>query len=147
MKKALAVLLCAGLFTAACPFQLGLDFSIGTKSQISANMRFNHLFELKPQVGFGIRKNMNSLNPGIDANFYLPDISGLQHYVGAGLDVYTAEGTQGTFEIGGHYGLRYNVNEIISIFGEIGIAVDNDPFVMSSFTEGIGCTIYFPGSK
>jgi hypothetical protein len=146
MKKLTTALCCiVFLSTSAFPFQLGLEFSAGSDMIMGANMRFNQLFELKPQLGFSFSENNNRLRLLVNSNFYLPEISDLQHYAGLGLDLDVQSGNNnGGFGLDGHYGLRYNITEIISLFGEIGFFMDFDPFYMSSFRGGAGITIFFP---
>ncbi|MBN1576497.1 MAG: hypothetical protein JW913_08095 [Chitinispirillaceae bacterium] len=146
MRKTIVSLLIVGIFAAtAHPFQLGVEFSVGEIPQVGANMRFNDLFELKPQLEFSFSENNNALGLCIDGNFYLPDISDLQHYAGFGFNFLVQSDYDSYAGLNGHYGLRYNINDIFSIFGELGIWIKRfDPFYMTTFKGGIGCTIYFP---
>ena len=69
----------------------------------------------------------------------------LQHYAGLGLDLDVRSGNNGGgFGLDGHYGLRFNINEVLSLFGEIGLKTFFDPFVLRSFRGGVGITFFFP---
>jgi|GEM_PF-3832872 len=146
MKKIVASLLFVAIAaTAAYPFKLGIEFSAGASEQIGANLRFNDLFEFKPQIGFSFSDDDNRFNLLLDGNFYLPDIEELHHYAGFGLGMFFQTDTDGRINLNGHYGLRYDVNDIVSLFGEGGLSMVFDPFVMATFKGGVGCTFYIPG--
>ena len=84
----------------------------------------------------------------IDGNFYLPEIPQLQHYAGFGFNMFFQSETDGIVGLDGHYGVRYDINEVFSVFGELGLGINSfDPFDMSTFKSGIGCTIFFPNFK
>lgn len=125
-------------------FQLGLEFGVNPNLLMGANMRFSELFELKPQLGFLFKEDFSQLHLIVDGNFYLPEIMDLQHYAGLGLDLDVQSGNGGGFGLDGHYGLRYNINEIVSLFGQVGMRFDFDPFIFQSFRGGAGITIFFP---
>jgi hypothetical protein len=148
MKRAALCILFVAFFTsAALPFQLGAEFSAGDATMLGLNLRFSHLFELKPQVGFLLSEDINSFYLHCDGNFYFTDIAQLQHYAGFAIIMNTISHTDATFTLNGHYGLRYNFNDVFSIFGEGGIGVIVKPFILSTFKGGLGCTIYFPNFK
>lgn len=146
MKKIFASLLFVAIAaTAAFPFKLGVEFSVGETQQVGANLRFTDMFEMKPQIGFSFSDGTNIFDLILDGNFYLPDIDELHHYAGFGLGMFFQSDENGKINLNAHYGLRYDVNDIISLFGEGGIKMDFDPFVMATFKGGIGCTFYIPG--
>jgi len=149
MKHLLFLLAVVLLSSSAFPITLGLEFKASGDEVVALNIGFSDQFELKPQVGFQLGDAAH-LNLIIDGNIYLPDISPLRHYIGPSLifstwDNGNSNADNTSFYLGGHYGLRYNVNEVISLFGEIGIILDFDPdFAMTSFRPGLGCTFYLP---
>ncbi len=144
MKKAMGILACVVLLSSsAYPFRMGLEFQTGSDQRINVNLRLNDLVELKPGLGFKFQENDNQFSIGVDGNFYLPQIQNLQHYAGPGIS-FKAESNGNNFELHGQYGLRYDFNEILSAFGEIGLGMDFDPFIFRSFRSGVGLTIFFP---
>lgn len=144
MKKTALVMVVIGLLsTAAYPFRLGLEFSVSDQPTVGVNMRISDLFELKPQMGFSFSENFNTFNLIVDGNFYLPQLQDLQHYAGPGIALY-ADSDNARFGMNGHYGLRYDINDIISTFGEIGIRIGFDDFFLTTFRGGAGITIFFP---
>jgi hypothetical protein len=144
MKKTALVMIVIGLLsTAAYPFRLGLEFSVFDQPTIGANMRISDMFELKPQMGFSFSENFNTFALLVDGNFYLPQIQDLQHYAGPGIALEaTSDDVQ--FGMNGHYGLRYDFNDNISAFGEIGIHIGFDDFYLTTLRSGAGITIFFP---
>ena len=144
-KKTLSFCL-VGLFCLnASAFQLGLEFGVGNDVHVGTNMRFTELFELKPQLAFGFGEDYGMFDLIIDANFYLPELGELQHYAGPGISLNVESGNNnGVFTLNGHYGLRYNINDIVSIFGQIGFGMEFDPFVLKTFRNGVGITFYLP---
>ena len=144
MKKVLSIVACVVLLSSsAYPFRLGLEFQTGSSQSIAVNMRLNDLVELKPSLGFSFSENNNTFSIGADGNFYLPQIQDLQHYAGPGIS-FRADPNSNNFELHGQYGLRYDFNEILSTFAEIGLGMDFDPFVFGTFRGGVGLTIFFP---
>jgi len=125
---------------------LGLEFKADEAENIALNIGFSDQFELKPQVAFRLGDGA-FIDLIVDGNFYFAEMSGLRHYAGFGVH-FKIEDTANdntAVNLGGHYGLRYDVNEIISIFGEIGVLVDfQDGFSLSSTRPGLGCTFYLP---
>jgi hypothetical protein len=149
MKKVLSILAFVVLLSSsAYPFRLGLEFQATADNhndlgRVAVNMRLNDLVELKPMLGFKFSENNNRFSIGMDGNFYLPPIQDLQHYAGPGL-AFDAFPNGNTFQLHGQYGLRYDFNEILSTFGEIGVGMDFDPFVFGTFRGAVGLTIFFP---
>ena len=144
MKKAASILACVVLLSSsAYPFRLGLEFQTGSDQHIGVNMRINDLVEIKPALGFSFSDNDNRFRLLVNGNFYLPQIMDLQHYAGPGiaLDVHN-DNTD--FSLNGNYGLRYDFNEVLSTFGEVGLVMQFDPFVIRTLRAGVGLTIFFP---
>jgi opacity protein-like surface antigen len=147
MKKLSHFLFLIAVFaTTAFPFRMGMEFSVSQQATVGLNLRLTEKFELKPQLGFGFAEDNNSFILTVDGNFYLPQMQNLQHYAGPGIS-FSAYSDDTYFNINGHYGLRYDFNDVISTFGEIGIGLTFDPFMMNTFKGGLGLTFYFPGIK
>ena len=144
MKKAIMTILYVGLLAgSAFPFRMGLEFGVNSVPTIGLNLRVIDFLEVKPQLGFMFSDNYNSFTLGTDVNFYLPGIGDLQHYAGPGIG-FNVNTNDADFGLNGHYGLRYDFNEVLSAFGEIGFTMDFDPFVLASSRAGVGLTVYFP---
>jgi hypothetical protein len=154
MKKILCTLAVGIICCSAYPLKLGLEFRATDDaswevSTIGVNLGITDQFELKPQLGFrlGDSPRMNLI---LDGNFYLPDISSLRHYAGFGLHISVWDNEENNdsdnsdFYLNGHYGLRYDINDVISLFGEIGLNFIFDPFMMVTTRPGLGVTFYFP---
>jgi hypothetical protein len=146
MKKLYAIIITALFITQPAAFKMGLEFSVMEQATVGLNLRLSEKFELKPQLGFSFQEDNNTFRLNVDGNFYLPQIQTLQHYAGPGISLY-ANTDDVLFSINGHYGLRYDINEIISTFGEIGIGINFDPFILNAFRGGLGVTFYFPGIR
>ncbi len=144
MRKMIKTLVMIGLLCgSAFPFKLGLEFQAGSQLLVGANMRFSDLLEIKPQLGFKINDASSQFDMAVSGNFYLPELGDLQHYAGAGLFLNVYEEQDEQFGIDGHYGLRYDINKIFGIFGQVGLAMNLAPeFEMASFSSGVGCTFY-----
>ncbi len=145
MKKAVMSMIIVGLLSAsAFPFKLGLEFQAGEQMVVGANMRFSELFELKPKLGFLFSDPVNLFSLVVDGNFYLPDLGELQHYAGFGVNLaIVSEDDASEFGLDGHYGLRYDINEVVSIFGQVGLGMIFTPdFVMSTYSTGAGVTFF-----
>jgi hypothetical protein len=151
MKKVSMVLLIVFLAsTTVYPFRMGLDFGVSDKATVGLNLRIVDKFELKPALGFGFSENVNNFTLSVDGNFYLPQIQALQHYAGPQIwfNFISNDAHDDVFAgLNGHYGLRYDINDIISTFGEIGINLQFDPFFLATFRGGLGLTFYFPGIR
>ena len=144
MKKAAMVLACIGLLSVpAYPFRFGLEFSVYEQPTIGVNLRIVDFFELKPALGFSFSENYNLFDFNVDGNFYLPQIEDLQHYAGPGISLH-ADSNDNNFGIHGQYGLRYDFNDVLSAFGEIGIRIAFNDFNLRTFRGGAGLTVYFP---
>ena len=145
MKKvAISILLIGLLAGSAFPFKLGLEFGVSDGALVGANMRFTESFELKPQLGFVFIEDNSFMHLIFDANFYLPEIMELQHYAGPRLDLYV-QGDDSKVALDGHYGLLYNFNDVLSMFGQVGLRVEfgNNP-TFGTIRSALECTIYFP---
>ncbi|MBN1602449.1 MAG: hypothetical protein JW915_12625 [Chitinispirillaceae bacterium] len=127
----------------AYPLGLGLEFSVDNDIAVGVNLRLTEKFELKPQLGFSIIEDASLFTLNVDGNFYLPQMQNLQHYAGPGISITAFEGNS-DFGIDGHYGLRYDFNDIISAFGQIGLGINFDPFALTTFRSGLGLTFYIP---
>jgi opacity protein-like surface antigen len=144
MKKSyLSLLFIITLCTSIYPLRLGVEFIASNQPTLGVNLRLTDVFELKPNLGFAFAENVSVFYLGLDGNYYLPEMGELQHYAGGGFGLNAV--TDATrFSLNGHYGLRYDVNEIISIFGEGGVQMTFNEFIFSSFMGGVGVTFYFP---
>ena len=142
MKKLLLSTLIIGILSGnAFSLQFGLEYTAGTQSIVGANLRISDVFEFKPQLGFVFSDDFNGLNLIFNGNYYFTDYSGLQQYAGGALDMFVGDGNS-EFMINGHYGMRYDINEVLSLFGEAGLNILFDPFVLSTFTGGVGITFF-----
>ncbi|HLV30317.1 MAG TPA: hypothetical protein VKY57_01985 [Chitinispirillaceae bacterium] len=142
MKKLTLSILIVGLFCGnAFPFKLGLEFQAGQKMLFGANMRFSDLFELKPQLGFIFSDFQDEFDLVVNGNFYLSDLGQLQQYVGPGINFAFSDET--SFGINGNYGLRYDINDALSIFGQVGLGMIFTPdFSIGTYSTGVGLTFY-----
>lgn len=147
MKKlSLFLLFVVIVSKSAYPLGLGLEFSVDNDVAVGVNLRITEKFELKPQLGFSIVEDASLFNLSLDGNIYLPQMQNLQHYAGPGITFMTFDGNT-NFSLDGHYGLRYDFNDIISAFGQIGLGINFDPFALTTFRSGLGLTFYIPGTK
>lgn len=149
MKKLLLSTMIIGVLAGnAFPLQFGLEYMTGAQSIIGTNLRINDVFEFKPQLGFSFSDPGSNLQLILNGNYYFTESSGLQQYAGGALDMVFGDNVFGqdisNIMINGHYGMRYDINEVLSLFGELGINMDFDPFVLSTFTGGMGLTIFIP---
>lgn len=149
--KAKAALLCIGLAVVSsyCYPQFGIDFSVGEMGFIGPNIRFSHFYELKPSLEFTVTDNKsNSIGILAENNFYLVDVYNLQNYVGFGIGFVSNKDSNGNKTkhtmLTGQYGLRYDFNSVVSVFGQLGLLVELDPVVLSTHKSAIGITLYFP---
>lgn len=142
MKKLTLSMLIVGLLcTSAFPFKLGLEFQAGQVMLFGANLRFSDFFELKPQLGFMFNDDRDEFDLAVNANFYLSDLGRLQQYVGPGVNFAFSDNS--SFGIKGNYGLRYDINDAVSIFGQVGLGMIFTPdFSISTYSSGVGLTFY-----
>lgn len=142
MKKLTLSMLIVGLLcTSAFPFKLGLEFQAGQVMLFGANLRFLDFFELKPQLGFMFDDERDEFDLAVNANFYLSDLGRLQQYVGPGVNFAFSDNS--SFGINGNYGLRYDINDAVSIFGQVGLGMIFTPdFSISTYSSGVGLTFY-----
>lgn len=86
----------------------------------------------------------HGLSPKVAANLYLKKMQDLQHYIGIGASIYSLlPAYEKNVMLNIHYGLRYDLNKILSTFGEFGVQTNFHPKVQS-FSTGIGLTFYVP---
>lgn len=144
MKKIVMSLVFAGLLCSSVySFDFGLEFQAGENILIGTNMRFTDQFELKPQLGFLFSDPTDLFLLAVDANYYLPQLGNLDHYLGGGINLGIVSEGDETFGINGHYGLRYGINEIVSIFGQIGLNFVFTPdFAMNTTSSALGVTFF-----
>ncbi|NLP01646.1 MAG: hypothetical protein GX089_04055 [Fibrobacter sp.] len=144
MKKTMMSMLIIGaLCSSAFPLKLGLEFQTGSDHLVGANLRITDMVELKPQIGFQASDNHGAFGLAFSGNFYLPNLGDLQHYAGAGFRLDFIKDSDTQFGLDGHYGVRYDINDIFGVFGELGVLFDLAPsFFMSSYKAGVGCTFY-----
>jgi hypothetical protein len=142
MRKLALSILIIGLFCGnVFPFKLGLEFQAGQQMLFGANMRFSDLFELKPQLGFIFSDFQDEFDLVVNGNFYLSDLGQLQQYVGPGINFAFSDETR--FGINGNYGLRYDINDALSIFGQVGLGMIFTPdFSIGTYSTGVGLTFY-----
>lgn len=142
MKKLSLSMLVVGLLcTSAFPFKLGLEFQAGELMLFGANLRFSDFFELKPQLGFEFGEIRDEFDLAVNGNFYLSDLGQLQQYVGPGVNF--AFSDESSFGLNGNYGLRYDINDALSIFGQIGLGMIFTPhFSIGTYSSGVGLTFY-----
>ena len=144
MRKTVLATLCIGLLAvSAFPFRMGLEFGVYSTPTVGLNLRVIDFIEVKPQLGFLFSDDYNSFTLGTDVNFYLPQIGDLQHYAGPGIG-FNVNTDDSDFQLDGHYGLRYDFNEVLSAFGQIGFTMGFDPLIFASSRAGLGLTVYFP---
>ncbi len=130
-------MLCGSAF----PFKLGLEFQAGQQMLVGGNLRFSEFFELKPQLGFVFSEFIDEFDLVVNANFYLADLGKLKQYVGPGVNFAFSDPTR--FGLSGNYGLRYDINDALSIFGQVGLGMIFTPdFEISTFSSGVGLTFY-----
>ncbi len=136
------------LAVAACTARadVGFEFSVDPSRVVGMNIRFNDLYELKPGLGFRLSDNETIFNLAIDNNFYFISGFDLSHYAGFGFAIQIAERDNGgddtDITLDGHYGLRYDINDVISLFGDLGLAFAIDPWVFRTFRSGVGVTFF-----
>lgn len=142
MKKiALSMLIVGLLCSSAFSFKFGLEFQAGDQMLFGANMRFSDFFELKPQLGFEFAEFNDEFDLSVNGNFYLSDLGQLQQYVGPGIHLIFRD--ESSFGIDGHYGLRYNINDALSIFGQVGLGMIFTPdFRINTYSTGVGLTFF-----
>jgi hypothetical protein len=153
MKFRFLIILILFLSSGHSQTQFGIDFTVGSSNFVGPNIRFSHLYELKPLFAISIIDNKSdAIGIIINNNFYLKDIGRLQNYIGFAIGYINSMDdfivvNNGAMLIGGQYGLRCNLNEIVSIFGEIGVVSSIDPFFMTTAKSGLGVTFYFPNGS
>ena len=154
MKFRFIITLILFLFSSGYPqIKFGIDFTVGSSNYVGPNIRFSHFYELKPLFAIAIIDDRSdAFGIIINNNFYLKDIGKLQNYLGVAIGYINSMDdivrvNDGAMLIGGQYGLRYNFNEIVSIFGEIGLISSVDPFIMTTGKSGLGVTFYFPNES
>ena len=142
MKKNFLSMMIVGLLcTSAFPFKFGMEFQAGDLMLFGANFRFFEFFELKPQIGFEFGETRDEVDLAVNGNFYLSDLGQLQQYVGPGVNFAFSDNSR--FAINGNYGLRYDINEAISVFGQIGLGMVFSPdFIIRTYSTGVGLTFY-----
>lgn len=144
MKKIVLSMFIIGLLSSsAFPFKLGLEFQAGEQMIAGANMRITDFFELKPQIGFLFGGDDNGIfDLIVSGNFYLSDMGKLQQYVGPGINLEFTSGDN-LFGLDGHYGLRYDINDQVSIFGQVGLGMFFTPdFSIFTHSTGVGLTFF-----
>lgn len=148
MKKSAVTLLIIGLMCgSAFSLNLGVEFQFGNSIVVSqsdvvvgANLRLSDKFEVKPQLGL-VLGDINVFLLIADGNYYLPDLGKLQNYVGAGLGLGFQKDVDAEIALNGHYGVRYPFNDVVSVFGQVGLNFTLSPeFIMNTFSSGVGLT-------
>jgi hypothetical protein len=131
----------------------GIEFTMGNSYVLSLDIHTSNFFELKPQVEFNPTFSLINFDPAV--NFYLYDsrdcffrvdethlikIPKLQIYCGLGI-TFPVNGNNSTVGFLLDYGLRYNINEILSLVGQIGAEAKGNPF-RPAFNGGLGFSLY-----
>ena len=130
--------------------QLGFEFFSNSTPWLNANILVNEAIELKPGIQLHFGDNINTIGIGFDFNYYLSPIKPFNHYIGAGISFVSIEyenpliNDETSISFNGHYGLRYTLNEHMSIFGELGVNLKFSPTVFSTQRPGLGVTFYLP---
>jgi hypothetical protein len=139
----------SGMLAAALAIQVsaadfGIEFSAGSSQNVGVNVRFSDLYEMKPGIGFRVSENDVVFAFSMDNNFYFISGFDLSHYAGVGVGITAINNDNDDVDvtIDGHYGLRYDINAIVSIFGDLGLAFDIDPLVFRTFRSALGCTFF-----
>ena len=144
MKKLFFSLLMVGLlYGNVYALKFGLEFQAGSQVLVGANFRLSHFIELKPQLGLRFANDNNFFQLNANGNFYFPDLGKLQHYAGFEILISKATNRDTDFGLGGHYGLRYDINEVVSLFGEAGLIFMITPSSsLITNSSGVGVTFY-----
>lgn len=154
MRKTAVMLLVGLMCGSAFSFNLGANFGFvnnatkgGTGTEVSARIGLTEKMELAPRLGFCFGDG-STFAIGADFNYYLSSIGDLQQYLGGGLDfsktavlIGVSKTSDSYFGINGHYGLRYDFNDVVGVFGQVGLDIPFAPdFMFGTFSSGVGLT-------
>ncbi len=150
MKKA-ALLLLLPLFLSATDLskKVGFEFLASRVSEIGVKIHVNSVYTINPGITFLIGETSHNyysnsdamLGVSIDQQFYLPDNDAMNHYIYLNIgmsDVLYPDIPH--FGLG--YGLQYQCNDNIAIFGELGATVSPDYGYFGLGKSGLGLIFY-----
>jgi len=137
---------CFSLNAASYGGKIGIDFTLSEQPTIGMKWHISKLYCVNPFFGFlaaGKSADQgNLLIVGLGNQFYLPSFLALDHYINIS-PAYYGFGGSGFFEGKLSYGLQYQCNNTISIFGELGIVYYSRDYLAETFRSGVGAIFYF----
>jgi hypothetical protein len=145
---------CKGCVFAICMFlsvqaasyggKIGVDFSVSSQPDVGLKWHISNLYCINPYLGFSFSKARDNtfFLVGIANQFYLPSFAELDQYIDISPAFYLI-GNSPNFEGNIGYGLQYQFNSTISIYGELGIGVIVPDGQFGTFRSGLGAILYF----
>jgi hypothetical protein len=136
--------------------KIGMDFMVSNQPTVGFRWHIADAYCMSPYVGFyhvgnGTGQGTPTLIPtqgtatfvfGIGNRIYLPSFAALDDYINVSPSVAVNNKTA-NFDGSVSYGLQYEINTTISIFGEAGVEVVTPQPTVGSFRSGIGLVFYF----
>ena len=146
IRKAFLVLICVfiPLFAASYEGKVGLDFTFSYQPYVGLKWHIANGYCMNPYLGF-IAVGNNTAFPylyvGIGNQFYLPPLFALDQYINVSPALYL-NNRKLYFNGSVSYGLQYQFNNAISVFGELGIEIAAPNVLVESFRNGVGVIFY-----
>ena len=140
----IAVFTALSLNAASYGGKIGIDFTVSNQSDLGLKWHISNLYCMNPYLGFNFAKVRDNtfFLIGIGNQFYLPSFAELDQYINISPAFYLI-GNNPNFEGNVSYGLQYQFNNTISIFGELGIEVIVPDGQVGTFRSGLGAILYF----
>lgn len=113
---------------------VGIPFGFQSGQGVGARLNFGDVYAFQPLVIFNYVNDETSMTFSADNNFFIAGDDMLRQYVGANVNV----DLDGNFGTGGYYGLQHRVNEVVDVYGQLGLGVTFDPTFVSTFSTGVG---------
>ncbi len=113
---------------------VGIPFGFQSGQGVGARLNFGDVYAFQPLVIFNYVNDQTSMTFSADNNFFIAGDDMLRQYVGANVNV----DLDGNFGTGGYYGLQHRVNEVVDVYGQLGLGVTFDPTFVSTFSTGVG---------
>lgn len=122
--------------------KIGFNFGAGSSAYVGALFHFNSVYCLNPLFPFfSIGDNPMIFGVEISNRFYLSPMRTLDHYLYGSFGFVYHRFDEFTYS-GIGYGLQYQINENVSLFGEIGVTVFHDEITIDIGRSGLGVIFY-----
>ena len=109
-------------------------------SDVGLRIHFSDMFAMQPAVSLVAAEGNTIIGLNFDALFYLFESNGVREYLGANLGFNA--GIDSNFRLGGIFGLQHPLTDAVDLFGQVGFGLRFDPTWFYTVNTQLGVIFY-----